>query len=103
MAIAADEEVEVVRVNNRLASDYDTSISAGYRCTPHTSVLCWEFLLMLSAMSRGPRAACTDLSATSSLVAKPPAPVASCCDATVTVVSSVEAKLNHDSRAAGVV
>ncbi len=29
--IAADEEVEVIRVNNRLARDYDASLSAGYR------------------------------------------------------------------------
>ncbi len=29
--IAADKEVEVVRVNNRLARDYDAGVSAGYR------------------------------------------------------------------------
>jgi hypothetical protein len=31
-AIAADKEVEVVRVNNKLARDYDANITAGYRC-----------------------------------------------------------------------
>jgi hypothetical protein len=31
-AIAADGEVEVVRVNNKLARDYDPGLTAGYRC-----------------------------------------------------------------------
>jgi hypothetical protein len=31
-AIAADGEVDVVRVNNKLAHDYDAHITAGYRC-----------------------------------------------------------------------
>jgi hypothetical protein len=31
-AIAADKEVEVVRINNKLARDYDANITAGYRC-----------------------------------------------------------------------
>ena len=30
-AIAADKEVEVIRVNNRLAPNYDAGLSAGYR------------------------------------------------------------------------
>ena len=30
--IAADSEVEVVRVNNKLARDYDADRTAGYRC-----------------------------------------------------------------------
>ncbi len=37
-AIAADSEVEVVRINNKLARDYDAGITAGYRCAaPATS------------------------------------------------------------------
>jgi hypothetical protein len=30
--IAADREVEVVRVNNKLARTYDAGLTAGYRC-----------------------------------------------------------------------
>ncbi len=33
--IAADREVEVVRVNNKLARDYDAGLTAGYRCAAH--------------------------------------------------------------------
>ncbi len=32
--IAVDREVEVVRVNNKLARGYDAGLTAGYRCTP---------------------------------------------------------------------
>ncbi len=35
-AIAADGEVEVVRVNNKLARSYDAALTAGYRCATHT-------------------------------------------------------------------
>ena len=31
-AIAADGDVEVVRVNNKFAHNYDACITAGYRC-----------------------------------------------------------------------
>ncbi len=34
-AIAADSEVEVVRVNNKLARSYDAALTAGYRCATH--------------------------------------------------------------------
>jgi hypothetical protein len=34
--IAADREVEVVRVNNKLSRNYDSHITAGYRCRART-------------------------------------------------------------------
>jgi hypothetical protein len=36
--IAADREVEVVRVNNKLAHAYDSCLTAGYRCVARTAV-----------------------------------------------------------------
>jgi hypothetical protein len=36
-AIAADGEVEVVRVNNKFAHNYDAFITAGYRCITRAS------------------------------------------------------------------
>jgi hypothetical protein len=36
--IAADREVEVVRVNNKLAQAYDSCLTAGYRCVACTAV-----------------------------------------------------------------
>ena len=34
--IAADREVEIVRVNNKLARAYDAGLTAGYRCAART-------------------------------------------------------------------
>jgi hypothetical protein len=34
-AIAADSEVEIVRVNNKLARTYDAGLTLGYRCAAH--------------------------------------------------------------------
>ena len=36
-AIAADGDVEVVRVNNKFAHNYDACITAGYRCVARAS------------------------------------------------------------------
>jgi hypothetical protein len=35
-AIAADHDVEVVRINNKLKPTYDAALTAGYRCATHT-------------------------------------------------------------------
>ena len=48
-AIAADPDVTIVRVNNRLSRDYDASLTASYRCQCPGS-LCPPSFLQLNGM-----------------------------------------------------